>query len=259
MVYYQHIELLRQDALAAYYCDRTWPMQNKITAFFRSPRFLSYINRRRHIVYVAYIALYLPIFYLEEKLNRVGYFVSYLPLDDKIPFCEWFAIPYYLWEPYLFFTGFFLFYLHRERFKDYMRFLGWSFFTVVILYALFPNGQNLRPTSFAHDNFCVDIVKWTYARDTNTNVNPSLHVLGTMSAMFALWRVRSPKHMGWQVLSITVAAFICASTVFIKQHSIFDVITGVGLSILFYFIIYRWRPARLAAKAEKSLLAEATK
>ena len=74
-------------------------MQNKMTAFFRSPRFLSYINRRRHIVYVAYIALYLPIFYLEEKLNHVGYLVSYLPLDDKIPFCEWFAIPYYLWEP----------------------------------------------------------------------------------------------------------------------------------------------------------------
>lgn len=234
-------------------------MQKKISAFFHRPEVLSYINRRRHIVYAAYVLLYLPIFFLEEKYLRTGYIVSYLPLDDKIPFCEWFALAYYTWEPYLFFTAIFLFSRHREKFKDFMRFLGWSFFTVVIIYWLFPNGQNLRPTAFAHDNFCVDIVKWTYAKDTNTNVCPSLHVVGTMCAMFALWRARSPKHMGWQAVNIVVAVLICASTVFIKQHSILDVITGAGLSVLFYCIVYRWRPARLAAKESRRQLAEASK
>ena len=69
-------------------------MQNKITAFFRSPRFLSYINRRRHIVYVAYIALYLPIFYLEEKLNHdaLQNVVSdlVLPAGDTVELAEGF-------------------------------------------------------------------------------------------------------------------------------------------------------------------------
>ncbi len=234
-------------------------MQNKITAFFRRPAVASYIQRRKHIVYALYVALYLPIFMLEEKYLHTGYLVSYLPLDDKIPFCEWFAIPYYLWEPYLFFTGFYLFYTHKEKFKDFMRFLGWSFFTVVIIYAIFPNGQNLRPTSFARDNFCVDIVKWTYATDSNTNVCPSLHVVGTMTAMIALWRIRSPKHMGWQAVSIALATFICMSTVLIKQHSILDVFAGVALSILFYFIIYHWRPAKLAEKESRRELVEVSK
>ena len=108
-------------------------MQNKISAFFHRPDVLAYINRRKHIVYTAYILLYLPIFYLEEKYLRTGYLVSYLPLDDKIPFCEWFALAYYTWEPYLFFTGFFLFNYNSEAFKDFMRFLGWSFFTTVII------------------------------------------------------------------------------------------------------------------------------
>lgn len=234
-------------------------MQNKISAFFHRPDVLSYINRRKHIVYTLYILLYLPIFMLEEAKLHTGYLVSYLPLDDLIPFCEWFAIPYYTWEPYLFFTGFFLFYTRPENFKDFMRFLGWSFFTVVIIYAIFPNGQNLRPKSFAHDNFCVDIVEWTYKTDTNTNVCPSLHVVGTLTAMFALWRIRSREHRGWQVLNITVAVLICASTVFIKQHSILDVFTGAGLSVLFYFIIYHWRPAWIRTRAEKRELAEATK
>lgn len=234
-------------------------MQNKVTEFFRRPEVAAYISQRKHIVYVLYIALYLPVFLLEEKYLHAGYLVSYLPLDDKIPFCEWFAIPYYLWEPYLFFTGFYLFCTHKENFKNFMRFLGWSFFTVVILYAIFPNGQNLRPTGFARDNFCVDIVKWTYATDSNTNVCPSLHVVGTLTAMIALWRVRSPKHTKWQLVSITLAVFICLSTVFIKQHSILDVFTGIALSILFYFIIYRWRPARLAAKESRRKLAEAAK
>ena len=85
-------------------------MQNKISAFFHRPDVLSYINRRKHIVNTMYILLYLPIFMLEEAKLHTGYLVSYLPLDDLIPFCEWFAIPYYTWEPYLFFTGFFLFY-----------------------------------------------------------------------------------------------------------------------------------------------------
>ncbi len=234
-------------------------MQNKISAFFHRPEVIRYINRRKHILYVAYILLYLPIFYLEEKYLRTGYLVSYLPLDDKIPFCEWFALAYYTWEPYLFFTGFYLFNTSQENFRNFMRFLGWSFFTVVIIYALFPNGQNLRPTTFTRDNFCIDIVKWTYAKDSNANVNPSLHVVGTMTAAMALWHARTPRHRGWQVVSIVIAALICASTVFIKQHSILDVITGVALSILFYFIIYRWRPARIAAKAEKRELAEASK
>lgn len=245
--------------LAACYYNRDDYMQNKITALFRRPAVAAYIQERKHIVYLLYIALYLPIFMLEEKYLHTGYLVSYLPLDSKIPFCEWFAIPYYLWEPYLFFTGFYLFYTHEENFKDFMRFLGWSFFTVVIIYAIFPNGQNLRPTNFAHDNFCVDIVKWTYATDSNTNVCPSLHVVGTMTAVIALWRIRSPKHMGWQVVSVTLAVFICLSTVFIKQHSILDIFAGVALSILFYFIIYHWRPARLAAKESRRELVEASK
>ena len=234
-------------------------MRNIISEFFHQPEVLSYIYKRRHIVYTAYIFLYLPIFMLEEKNLHTGYLVSYLPLDDKIPFCEWFALAYYAWEPYLFFTGFFLFNLDSEKFKDFMRFLGWSFFTVVILYAIFPNGQNLRPATFTRENFCIDIVRWTYAKDSNANVCPSLHVVGTMCAMFALWRVRSPKHMGWQVLSIVIAALICASTLFIKQHSVLDVITGVALSVLFYYIIYRWRPAYLQVRAEKRQLAEASK
>ena len=234
-------------------------MQNKISAFFRRPDVLEYINRRKHIVYVAYILLYLPIFYLEEKYMRSGYLVSYLPLDDKIPFCEWFALAYYTWEPYLFFAAFYLFNYKSEAFKNFMRFLGWSFFTVVLIYALFPNGQNLRPATFSRDNFCIDIVKWTYTKDSNANVCPSLHVVGTMCAMFGLWRVRRPGHMGRQVVSIVVAVLICASTVFIKQHSVLDVITGVALSVLFYYIIYRWRPAWVAARNEKRELAEVSK
>jgi len=210
---------------------------------------VSSARNNRHIVFALYILLYLPLFYLEEKYLRTGYLVSYLPIDDLIPFCEWFAIPYYAWEPYLFLTGFYLFATRPAAFKDYMRFIGWSFFASVMIFALLPNGQNLRPTTFDHNNFCVQILKWTYATDTNTNVCPSLHVVGTLGAMFAMWRIQIPHNRFWRAAYMALGVVISISTVFVKQHSVLDVLVGIAVAVLFYFIVYCWRPAYLRAAA----------
>lgn len=48
----------------------------------------------------------------------------------------------------------------------------------MLIYLVFPTCQDLRPTQFARDNILTRFVAWFYNFDTNTNVCPSIHVLG---------------------------------------------------------------------------------
>lgn len=200
------------------------------------------IEKYAHAKYMLIIPLYMLIFCLEEKYIVSGYFVSHLPLDDLIPFNEWFVLPYILWYPLMLGTGAYLFFFDAKGFKQYMTYIGGGFLIIVLLYAAFPNGQNLRPTSFSNSNFLTGIVKNIYASDTNTNVCPSLHVVGTMGAMFALLKTERLQKWWLKTLDIFLATMISISTVFIKQHSVLDVFCGLIFGFLYYFAVYRLLP-----------------
>lgn len=207
------------------------------------------IKKYEHAKYLLLIPLYMLVFLLDEKYIVRNYFVSYLPLDDMIPFCEWFVIPYFLWYPLMIGAGVYLFFMDPDGFKKYMTYVGCGFLLIVLLYAVFPNGQNLRPRTFENSNFLTDIIKWVYKNDTNTNVCPSLHVVGTMGAMFALMECEKLRTWWFQTFNVILSFFICISTVFIKQHSILDVFVGIIFGIVYYLIVYKWMP-------EKSHIAE---
>lgn len=209
-------------------------------------------KKYEHAKYILFIPIYMAIFLLEERNINSHYFVSYVPLDDMIPFCEWFVIPYFCWYPLMIGAGLYLFFKDAESFKNYMLYIGAGFLIIVMFYAFFPNGQNLRITSFDRSNFLIDIVKWTYSRDTNTNVLPSLHVVGTMGAMFALLESKNIRKLWFKLFTIILAISICLSTVYIKQHSILDVFTGVPLGLIYYFAIYKWLPNFRLAKEMRS-------
>ena len=83
-----------------------------------------------------------------------------------------------------------------------------------------------------------------YHADTNTNVIPSMHVLGCMAAVFGLFRCCcTPRWAKIGVIILTV--LINASTVFIKQHSILDVIIALIVSVVLYFVVFRWMDKRI--------------
>jgi membrane-associated phospholipid phosphatase len=199
-------------------------------------------KKYEHAKYLLIIPLYMLIFCLEEKYIVTGYFISYLPLDDLIPFNEWFVIPYTLWYPLMLGTGAYLFFYDVKGFKQYMTFIGGGFLIIVLLYAIFPNGQNLRPTSFANSNILTQMVHRLYSSDTNTNVCPSLHVVGTMGAMFALLETKQLNRWWINTLNIFLAIMISISTVFIKQHSVLDLICGLAFGFIYYFAVYKLLP-----------------
>lgn len=191
-------------------------------------RISSFIDRNKALFLLSYFAIYLPWFGHLEKTVTTHFHVIHTALDDYIPFCEYFIIPYLLWFGYV---GWGIGYFYLKDRSEYFRlcamlFTGMTIFLIVS--TIYPNGHYLRPTTFARDNIFVHIVKWLYASDTATNLFPSIHVYNSIAVNIAVWRSDAFKHKhATRCGSAILMVSIILSTMFLKQHSVFDVVTGM--------------------------------
>lgn len=199
-------------------------------------------KENRYLWYILILPVFLVVFFAEELLVKGDYWVSYIPLDDIIPFCEYFIIPYLIWFPFLFGTGLFLLLRDHEGFKKYMSFIGLGFFTVSLFFLIFPNGQNLRPESFERSNIFTWALGLIYTVDDNMNVLPSMHVIGAAAAASAICMTKEIKSRPLKISSVLLAVLISVSTTFVKQHSALDVITAIPVAALIFLVLYRpWK------------------
>ena len=167
-----------------------------------------------------WLLLYWPLFglgfsYVERFYPVAQYINMHCALDDLIPFNEWFLIPYLFWFVYLIGAVAYTFFFDVPGFRRMMRFVMITYSVTLIIYFLFPTCQMLRPEVFPRDNALTRFIAGFYVFDTNTNVCPSLHVIGSMAAFF-----------------------ISISTVFMKQHSILDVAAAIPLCAIGYYFAY---------------------
>ena len=103
---------------------------------------------------------------------------------------------------------------------------------------IYPNGLTLRP-SYIPDNICGKIVKGLYKTDTSTNVFPSIHVYNSLAVHIALAKCKALKNKpAVRYASLVLCILICMSTIFLKQHSVLDVIGGFALMAVMYVFIY---------------------
>lgn len=194
----------------------------------------------RHLLLLLYWPFYGLLFAFVERFYQVdSYYVMYCALDDLIPFEEIFLIPYLFW--FLFIFGMLIYTLLYDinAFRKFMYFIMATYSVTILIYLLFPTCQNLRPASFERDNLLTRFVASFYAFDTNTNVCPSIHVIGSLAVMFAAWHCEKLQHPAWKISFGIAAALISISTVFMKQHSILDVFAALLLSMICYPICFR--------------------
>ena len=113
-----------------------------------------FLHKRPSAWYMLYIPVYLLLFFIVEQLvpSTCDYWVSYLPLDDLIPFCEYFVIFYCMWYPLLIATAIYLFANDDHSFRLYGWFIIIAFTGTLLFCLIFPNGQNLRPAEFPDPN-----------------------------------------------------------------------------------------------------------
>lgn len=183
--------------------------------------------------------LYFLLYFLTENLIPAEICTPvHCPLDDMIPFCEWFIIPYVSWYPLIAISLLYFLLYDVDNFRTLQTFFILTQIIAMAIYILFPNRQDLRPEVFPRDNFLTQIIGMIYAVDTNTGVTPSLHVVYSLGIASAWMHEKSASTL-WKVFIVLLAVLICISVVFVKQHSVIDVFTAIPLYIIGAFLVYR--------------------
>ncbi len=204
-------------------------------------RALNFIKKYKHGSVFLYMFIYMPWFlYLEKHITeKSNYHVIHSALDDKIPFIEYFIVPYLLWFLFIAVVFLYFFFTDVEGFYKLAKisFIGMTIFLVIS--TLIPNGLELRPVVFPRDNVFTDMVKMLYKTDTPTNVFPSLHVFNSLAACIAIADSRKlQQHKVVSTAAYILAGLIVLATMFLKQHSVIDVMGAVLMAYTLYQFVY---------------------
>ncbi len=193
-------------------------------------------SKYRHL----FILLYYPvigILYVVFNNIETARVMLYWPVvDDAIPFIKEMVIPYVFWYPYILLPLVYFGLKDVKSFTDlcFMLFVGMT--ASFAIFAIFPNGQSLRPSIIGSDLFSA-LINGIYTADNPINSAPSMHVLTTIVIHFVIANSRLMNKKWLVKASFILMIFISASTVMIKQHSMIDVIAGLFLAIVLIGIV----------------------
>lgn len=187
------------------------------------------------IATVAYYALFAV---LEDR--KVPTHTIHTRIDDMIPFCQYFIIPYFMWFAYVVGT---IVYFGAIKDNDYefkklfsSMVIGIASFLIICM--VYPNGLHLRPKIMG-DDICSQLVLGLYRTDTPTNVLPSLHVYNSIVCLVAIFKSEYMKNRRFvKVSALVLSISIILSTMFLKQHSIIDVTSALLLNFVVYHMVY---------------------
>ncbi|MEE3393182.1 MAG: phosphatase PAP2 family protein [Lachnospiraceae bacterium] len=193
----------------------------------------------RHLKWLIWWPFYgLSFLFVERFYKPPEWHLIYCRFDDMIPFCEYFLIPYMFWFVFmvgmLVYTGFY----DKKCFTGMMKFIALTFTLSVIIYLIYPNYQNLRPDTFERNNIFTTFIKHFYQFDTDTNVCPSIHVIGSFATVFAAYHCKDIRSFRVKLLFLIIGILISISTVFLKQHSVIDIAGGALMCAFGYAVVY---------------------
>ena len=199
-----------------------------------------YEKYRHGIPLIIYMIIYLTWFAWLEKTNVKNYQVIHVALDDYIPFCELFIIPYVLWFFYVSIVVIYFFFHDRTEYYQALMFLFTGMTIFLVISTIWPNMHQLRLSQMPRDNIFTRVIAGLWATDTPTNLWPSIHVYNSLGAHFAIMKSKDFANKPLiRYASLLLAISIICSTVLIKQHSMFDVLTAFVMAAVMYVFVYR--------------------
>ena len=151
-------------------------------------------------------------------------------LDSAIPVVPVFVVPYNSLQPYIYAT-LILFLLLRTKYFQSACLAMITVWFISYGFYYFLQSEVIRPVLTATDVFSRAVMN-VYAGDNPYNDFPSLHT--SLSTILALHWMRVNKTIGI-ILGIWTA-LIVASTLFIKQHYIADMLFGLVLAFTFAWL-----------------------
>ena len=186
---------------------------------------------------LGWVVYFLFYFLTENFIPVENCHVIHSALDDRIPFNEFFFIPYCFWYLLIVISlGFFALY-DVENFRNLQTFIIITQVVAMTVYILYPSVQNLRPTEFARDNFFTWLAGIIYTLDTPTGVCPSLHVAYSLG-IGSCWLKEKSASKLWKGFVVFSVILISLSTAVVKQHSVVDIAAALPVGLLAEILVF---------------------
>ena len=151
-------------------------------------------------------------------------------LDDKIPFIGQFVYIYNMFYPFCFIA---LYFLYKKDKNAYYKALFSSLIGIFIcdlIYLISPTIM-YRPPLPNTDPITTFVLKITFYFDNPPmNCFPSIHCLFCFQIIYSYIFSKTSKKQ--RKIAIAVSSLIILSTLFVKQHYIFDMISALTITII---------------------------
>ena len=202
---------------------------------------MEFLKKYKHTLIIPIYGIFYMLAFGYVEQRKVPINIIHMKIDDYIPFCEYFIVPYLLWFAYVAVTVFYFAFINKNK-QEYWQFIltlgiGMTLFIVVSL--IYPNGQNLRP-ELTGDGIFIQLVQYLYTIDTPTNILPSIHVFNSIACCIAIFQHKPfQKRKALLTGTAILTTLIVMATVFLKQHTLVDVIAAVALNIVCFQLLYK--------------------
>lgn len=187
------------------------------------------------IFIIAGSILYQSFFYLIAKLTPIKVTVLTSAVDRNLPLIEEFIYLYYLWYLMLFIIPYIIYLKNKSMFVEYITVFACCVIGAFVVFCIFPTTV-IRPEIVVSD-FSSFLLNFVYFTDTPAlNCLPSMHCV--ICFMFIYYSF-CMKNLRWyyKLLITILSILIIFSTLFVKQHVIWDVISALILVVAAVLVV----------------------
>jgi len=154
--------------------------------------------------------------------------------DRVIPFMKAFIIPYIMWYPFILLVLVYLCFKYRTIYYTTLSTLVLGMLSCYAVYFFYQTTVP-RPTLTDTDAL-TKLVKFIYNRDNPFNCFPSIHVLSSYLMMKGIKQSGSRNLIVNNIIYI-IGSLIILSTLFVKQHVVYDGIVAIILVEFIYKLV----------------------
>jgi len=194
--------------------------------------------------------------YLYKMFNQPTTEVHSLVMsfDRATPLLKVFFLPYSVWIVYIYIC--LIYFFLKDRTSYYRGILMYTLcaLTCYMIYSVFQTTVP-RPDIVGSD-LLSQLARYVYERDKPFNCFPSIHCFSSY-LMMRLLAVSPARNKLNRLLIYGMSTTIIASTLFVKQHVLWDVIGAVALVEVMYLVVIVLLPLTIGARQQQQRGADA--
>jgi len=203
-------------------------------------KFIKGIINREFLISISCLMLVQEFNFYFVKFVQNNYHTLLTVVDEKIPFIPYFIYPYNIFYPFVFLCFYYTFTKDKEKYYQGIIAGIIGFMICTIIYIIYPTVM-IRPDIINADLLTKLIIDITYKIDTPAlNCFPSIHCLFCFQTIYTTYLSKKIPLKNKNII-LTISLLIILSTLFVKQHYVYDLIASLVLCLLCNFIVYLFK------------------